>query len=361
MNSKLCNRPVVKTSFEWVREAPNQATALIVAECAIKGRGAPIRRVALDWLFGERNKVAPLRSAAAKLKDTEMLSTAGIECERLESDGGMCLSTSERCQVRWTIRSIPVGILQCWAGFEDAITPIAIAVPEKTNSANLAPVHTATIEPLALHSKSSKVTAQAHARSKPGLALPVLAPMAALILNSEEAFAGNCAAIDGKFITDGRSMLLRSACDDKFLTELKSAKCGAYGPDNPVSEGSTRKLFDTTVQDAKHTATVRGYILGAVAGTAFKADQPFACILGPGDRVSVADAHRVRFIQAVTGATEVKVSVDSKSARLTFYRDREAVGILMLMESPALKTMFLQILEQERGPAQLPVSRRLAS
>ena len=146
---------------------------------------------------------------------------------------------------------------------------------------------------------------------------------------AEEAFDGNCAGVDGRFITDGRSLLLRSACDDKFLARLKTANCGPYGPDNPVPEASTRKLFDDSVRDSKYRCVIRGYVLGAVAGPECKATQPFVCITGPGERIAVVEGHRVLLIQTVTGANRVMVSVEPKSPRLTFLKDDEPVALLV--------------------------------
>ena len=353
MSTRNSKGPKIKTSAEWAREAPAGASALIVAECMTKGSATPIRRVALDWLHGERNKVAPLRSAAAKLADTAVLGAAGDESERRDSDGSVSLAMSERCHVRWTIRSIPIGIVTCWTGFEDAVNP-----PEETPEPQ--PISVPTPVPLPAPMPRTiaeppppKQSADTHHEAAPipieSAQLPMLAPMAALILNYKEAFDGNCAGIDGRFITDGRSMLLRAACNDQFLAKLKSTKCGPYGPDNPVPEASTRNLFDETVKDATYAAVIRGYVLGAVVGKEYKATQPFVCITGPGERVTVVDGHRVLFIQAITGANTVKASVDPKSCRLTFFKDEEPVALLITMDNDTLQTLFRQILDAQQG------------
>ena len=358
MSTRTSKGPKIKSSAEWAREGPAGATALIVAECMTKGRATPIRRVALDWLHGDRNKVAPLRTAAAKLLDTAALGAAGDENERHESDGSVSLAMSERCHVRWTIRSIPIGIITCWTGFEDAVNP-----PEQPKAdAEPQPIQAPEPEPVPMPPPAPKAfteppRSKQSTDPKPTAApipiatahLPMLAPMAALILNHKEAFDGNCAAIDGRFITDGRSMLLRSACDDKFLAKLKTATCGPYGPDNPVSEASTRKLFEETAKDAKYAAEIRGYVLGAVVGKEYKATQPFVCITGPGERITVVDGHRVLFIQSVTGANSVNVSVDPKSSRLTFFKDEEPVALLITMDNDTLQTLFRQILDAGQG------------
>ncbi len=122
-NSRSTVRLPMKASSDWVKTAPVGATALIIAECMEKDRSTPFRRVTIDWLSGERTSVATLRAAATKLQDAVALAVAGTETERRDSDGSLYLSTSERCQTRWTIRSIPVGILTCWSGFEDGICP----------------------------------------------------------------------------------------------------------------------------------------------------------------------------------------------------------------------------------------------
>ena len=358
MSNRNSKGPKIKASSEWAREAPAGAAALIVAECMTKGRATPIRRVALDWLHGDRNKAAPLRSAAAKLQDTAVLGAAGDECERRDSDGSVSLAMSERCHVRWTIRSIPIGIITCWTGFEDAVTPPQQQEPEQAIQPipTPVPVPTPAPKPFAEPARSKQAT-----DSKPAVVpvpivsahLPMLAPMAALILNQKEAFDGNYAGVDGWFITDGRSMLLRAACNDQFLAKLKSTKCGPYGPDNPVPEASTRKLFDQTVKDAKYAAVIRGYVLGAVVGKEYKATQPFVCIAGPGERVTVVDGHRVLFIQSVTGANTVKASVDPKSCRLTFFKDEVPVALLITMDNDTLQTLFRQILDAQQGQSNI--------
>jgi hypothetical protein len=343
-------RPRIKPSSEWAREAPVGATALIVAECTTKGR--LIRRIAMDWLFGERNKAAPLRTAAAKMQDTAPLSTSGIENEHHESDGGLSLSSSERCQIRWTIRSVPAEILQCWAGFEDGMCVSTTAKPLPAQPASLAETQSE-----AKRMTGSKAWRSASApapspvetapvRSKPTrhAAPPILAPLSALILNMKEGFAGNCAVPGGDFVTDGRSMLLFSACDDAFLSKMKSAKCGTYGPDNPVSTASARKLFDTAVRDAKYGAEIAGYLLGHCLNAAYEPNQPFACIVGPGERIIVANAHRILLIQTVTGANNVKVSVDPNSLRLTFFKDEQPVALLLAMDESGVNDAFRNLL-----------------
>lgn len=351
MRNRTSKGPKIKTSAEWAREAPAGATAFIVAECMTKERATPVRRVALDWLHGDRNKVSPLRTAAAKLQDTAALGGAGPECERHESDGSVSLAMSERCHARWTLRSIPIGIITCWTGFEDAVTA-------RETKPEPQPIPPPTLEPKAL---AEQPASKQFDDSQPTAAiipmsaaqLPTLAPMAALIPNTKEAFDGNCAGVDGRFITDGRSMLLRSACSDQFQARLKSAKCGPYGPDNPVPEASTRKMFDETVKDAKYAAGIRGYVLGAVVGKVYKATQPFVCITGPGERITVVDGHRLLFIQSVTGANSVKVSVDPKSSRLTFFKNEEPVALLITMDNDMLQTLFRQILAAEQGQSNI--------
>ncbi len=186
-----------------------------------------------------------------------------------------------------------------------------------------------------------------HAAALPAFA-PLSAPLSALILNAKIAFSGNCAVPGGDFITDGRTMLLRSACNETFLSKVKAAKCGSYGPENPVSTESSRKVFATTVQDAKYESRVVGYILGSSAGPGYESDQPYACIAGPGDRVSVANGHRVLFIQNITGANRVMASVDPRSQRLTFFRADEPVAVLMAMDECGLNETFLNMLERDR-------------
>jgi hypothetical protein len=365
-------RPKIKPSSEWAREAPVGATALIIAECTTKGRLN--RRVALDWLFGERSKAAPLRSAATKLVDTGGLSTSGTESERHENDGSVCLATSERCQTRWTVRSIPVGIIQCWAGFEDGISQLgqsaemqqqprepipALTAQQLTAPVSLeavSPLNTTAAQPLPALAPSAPslkpAVTQRPVRAHP---LPVFAPLAALILNMNEAFSGNCAVPGGDFITDGRILLLRSACDETFLSKLKPGICAAFGPDNPVPAESTRKLFYSTVQDAKYEAKLVGYVLGASMGNTYESSRPFACIAGPGERITVANGHCVLLIQNVTGANRVMQSADPKSLRITFFKDAKPVALLMALNESSLNDVFRDVLNTTKNSSNVSV------
>jgi hypothetical protein len=283
------NRIPMKLSAHYVETAPNDASALIVGEC-VTGNLRDTRRVALGWLRGSRTDTTPLCVAAAKLEETAELARAeGVEHH--DSDGSPCLKSSDRCRVRWTVRSIPIALITCWAAFEDAIS-LAEAVPvepkkepapkiKEDSSKQSAP------KPVAVTLRQNAASGLTVTAEKP---TPAFAPLTALLLDRKKAFAGNCAVPGEKFITDGRIMVLATACDSKFVAKVKPTTVGSYDLKNPLSTAKAQQLFDSAVADARHVATIRGYVLGGSIDASHDAEIPYV---------------RALLIQSVTGANVV--------------------------------------------------------
>ena len=360
MSRPSTTRPTIKPASEWLREAPAGATALIVAECTSKERPSPSRRVALGWLYGDRNKTEPLRDAARKLPDTLLLATADDTTKRQDSDGSIYLSTSERCHIRWTVRTIPIGLIGCWTGFEDAIAPPmpmtpAAPTPRPAKTApSVAPTNIQ--QPLNVPANSKAPTTplpadpyrpQRTCDATPNYpaALPVFAPLSALIFDKKKALQGNCAAPDGKFITDGRMLLVRDACDKKFVERVKPIKSANHGPENPIADARCQKLFDNAIQDAKYNATICGYVLGASVGLLNEPEQPLVCLRGPGGRVLIVDGHRLLLAQNIAGANHVKLSAEEKPRMAVLFKDDVPVALLMNIDYAQGVATFEKMLE----------------
>jgi hypothetical protein len=277
--------------------------------------------------------------------------------------------------VRWVVRSIPVGIVTCWTGFEDGINPPVQAAPTQPASVPVtpapkpaAPIHaTAPVSspvpkpiaqteaqiqpanhPAAKAAEPSRTGAQYSADATPPAypdPLPVFAPLSALILDKKKALSGNCAAPDGKFITDGRMLLVRDACEKKFVEKVKPGKSANYGPENPIPNDRCQKLLDNAVQDSKYEATICGYVLGASVGLFDEPEQPLVCLRGPGGRVSIVDGHRVLLAQNIAGANHVKVSYEEKPRMAVLYKDDAPVALLMTIEYAQVVETFENMLE----------------
>jgi hypothetical protein len=343
----------MKLSAHYVETAPNDASALIVGEC-VTGNLRDTRRVALGWLRGSRNDMTEIRAAAAKFEETAELAAAGKEVEHQDADGSAFLKTSDRCRVRWTVRSIPIALITCWAAFEDAISPAENVPVEQKGDQTAVPTPLPNIKDDSSQQNSLKPAAVTHKQNVPShlnviteKPTPMFAPLSALILDRKNALAGNCAVPGEKFITDGRIMLLTAACDSKFVAKVKPTTVGSYDLKNPLSTTKAQQLFDSAVADARHVATIRGYVLGGSIDTSHDAEMPYVCLVGPGDRITVLGGHRALLIQSVTGANVVKASVDSKSSRVVFFRDDQPVALMLTSEDERVRSLFQRMLEVE--------------
>jgi hypothetical protein len=335
-----------KTSAMWSNEAPYGAAGLIVAECSTADRRSPNRRVALGWALQNADPAQQLRSAASKFVETAELSESGKEVEEFQATG-TCLRSSNRAAVQWTVRVVPVGIIQCWAGYEDATA--AAAATTKSESSSTAPA-AAKAMATAVNDQPSAGSRATTLNERPGSvgadALPVFAPMSALILDRKRGFQGSCAYPDSPFITDGRTMLLRSCCNQDFVSKMKGITIGNYGPKNPVPDHRSETIFKAAVQDAVYVGVIHGYILGADAQFSGKSDDPLACVTGPGDKVVVLDGHRLRLIQNVTGANVIRVSAESEITKVVLFKDATPVAVQIAFTLPEVAKQFSRMIAQ---------------
>lgn len=352
----------LRPAAEWVKAAPKGAIALIVAEC-FADRHVAARRVALGWLSGSRSDFSRIRAAAERYPDTAGMIEAAED--RTESDGAVYLCSDARCKTRWTVRPIPIGLLMCWVGYEDAIcapsTPITETLEpaprpaaRKDSFANVLPAKketATTILPARTEVTARKVPPMTSVPDK--TPLPVFAPLTALILNRKEAFRGNCAAPDGKFITDGHLLFKRSACNVDFQSNVKQVKVAAYGPECPLPDTQAQKLFDSTIRGAKHEAAICGYILGASAGATKDADMPLACLQGRAGQITIVNGHKLLFTQSVTGANCIKH--EPGCGKIVMYKDDEPVAVLMAFKDSHAEALFQRMLATE--PARTSIAR----
>jgi hypothetical protein len=319
-----------KTSAMWSNEAPNGAAGLIVAECSAADRRSSNRRVALGWALQHADPVQQLRIAASKFAETAELAESGKEVEEFQATGTCLKSSSNRGAVQWTVRVVPVGIIQCWAGYEDA-TAAATTKSENSSTVSALAKATATDPPTA---ESCATALSERPGSIEADALPIFAPMSALILDRKRGFQGSCASPESPFITDGRTMLLRSCCKQDFVSKVKGVTIGNYGPKSPVPEHRSETIFKAAVQDAVYDAVIHGYILGQEAQLSGKPDDPLVCVTGPDDKVIVLDGHRLRLIQTVTGANLLKVSAEAEVSKVVFFKDSSPVAVQIAFTLP---------------------------
>jgi len=148
-------------------------------------------------------------------------------------------------------------------------------------------------------------------------------------------------------------MLKRIACNVDFQSKVKPAKSGAYGPENPVSDDRAQKLFDSTVREAKHEATVRGFILAASAGVKNEAETPLVCLQSNAGQITIVNGHKLLFIQSVTGANRIKVYNESGWGRAVMYKDSDPVAVLMAFNDRAAEDLFSRMLASEHTRAQI--------
>ena len=334
-----------KTSAMWSNDAPNGAVGLIVAECSTVDRRTPNRRVALGWALENADPAQQLRSAASEFAETADLAESGKEVEEFQASGTCLKSSSSRGAVQWTVRVVPVGIIQCWAGYEDATVTITT---KSENNSTPSPAGkakaTTVIEQQAAESHATEPTERPD--SVGAGPFPVFAPMSALILDKKRGLQGSCASPESPFITDGRSMLLRACCKQDFVSKVKGITIGNYGPKNPVPDHRSETIFKTAVQDAVYDAVIHGYILGADAQLSAKPEDPLACVTGPGEKVIVLDGHRLRLIQTVTGANGIKVSAEPEISKVVLFKDATPVAVQIAFTLPEVSKLFTRMVSQ---------------
>ena len=327
------------TAVELIAKAVIGATALIVAECK-ESLKSPTRRIALGWITGPED-FATLKSAAARFPDTAFFGTADESVEH--KNGTTYLKNDARCRVSWSVRAIPLDLLRCWSSYEDATN---LATPETKTEAIPAAVATASVpevpalpRPVALRVQPVKVAPILLAP-----ALPAFKPLSELSVNRKNAFLGNCAAPESPFITDGRILLLKSACESKFA-QSKTVKVGCYGPDSPAPLRYLKPLFDEAAKNSTVEGQIMGFATAKDVGCIDSDDQSLACITTERGDIVVMDAEKLRFIQQKTGADSVQVSSKDPCKRpVLLMKAGQPVGVSITCHAPNAVAAFKKML-----------------
>jgi len=334
------------TAVELIAKAVIGATALIVAE-GKESLKAPTRRIALGWVTGPED-FAALKSAAARFPDTAFFGTADESVEH--KNGTTYLKNDARCRVSWSVRAIPMDLVRCWSTYENATE---LAAPETETEAIHAAVATvpevpALPRPIALRVQAVKVPPIPLAPK-----LPVFRPLSELSVSRKNAFMGNCAAPESPFITDGRILLLKSACEPK-IAQSKTVKVGCYGPDSPAPLRYLKPLFDEAAKNSTVEGQIMGFAIAKDVGCIQENDQPLACITTERGNIIVMDAEKLRFIQHMTGADSVRVAAKDPGKRpVLLVKSGQPVGVAITCHAPNAVAAFKKMLSASSRPALL--------
>ena len=285
----------VLNAFELLAKATNGASALIVAE-EKENLKAPTRRIALGWIAGECD-FTQLRNAAVRFPETAFFGTADASVEH--RNGTTYLQNDRRCRTSWSIRAIPLELVRCWSKYEDA-TGLTVQPEHDEQQTRVQPV---TEMPRPIEGRAQPVALPASPTAVP-LTLPAFRPLADLTVNRKRAFLGNCAGEQSAYVTDGRVLFVKSACEPRFA-QSKTVTVGGYGPAAPVREDQLQKVFDEAVRGATCEAEILGYVWGKDIGRS--ENEMFACIATGSGAVVVVDADKLSFIQQQTGGEGVRV------------------------------------------------------
>ena len=338
----------VLTAVELIAKAVIGATALIVAE-GKESLQSPTRRIALGWITGPED-FATLKSAAARFPETAFFGTADESVEH--KNGTTYLKNDSRCRVSWSVRAIPLDLVRCWSRYENAME---LGAPETESEAvtiaapaTPVPVVRELPKPVAPRVQPVKVTPIPLAST-----LPAFRPLSELSVSRKDAFLGNCAALESPFITDGRILLLKSACEPKFA-QSKTVKVGCYGPDSPAPLRYLKPLFDEATKNSTVEGQIMGFAIAKEVGCIQENDQPLACITTDRGDIIVMDAEKLRFIQQKTGADSVRVGVKDPCKRpVLLVKAGQPVGVSITCHAPNAVAVFKNMLSASSRPAVL--------
>ena len=329
----------VLTAVELISKAFIGATALIVAECK-ESLKSPTRRIALGWITGP-DDFATLKSAAARYSETAFFGTADESVEH--RNGTTYLKNDSRCRISWSVRAIPLDLVRCWSSYEDATE---LASPETKTEAMPAAVATVSVpeapalpRPVALRVQPAKVAPIPLVPS-----LPAFRPLSELSVSRKNAFLGNCAAPESPFVTDGRILLLKSACEPKFA-QSKTVKVGCYGPDSPAPLRYLKPLFDEAAKNSTVEGQIMGFAIAKDVGCIQETDQLLACITTERGDIIVMDAEKLRFIQQKTGADSVRVAAKDPCKRpVLLVKAGQPIGVAITCHAPNAAAAFKKML-----------------
>ena len=181
--------------------------------------------------------------------------------------------------------------------------------------------------------------------------VPGFIQLAALAVSRKVAFEGNCAAPESAFITDGRAMFVKSACDIKFAQQ-KPIEVGRYGPKNPVPDASLKKLFDGTVEQATVEAQIWDYALASKVEGHKNDVETLACLTTAKHDFIIVCAHKLRFAQRNTGADSVRVAAtEPEKHPVLLLKAGQPAAVIMVVTKPEAVASFKKAL-LEHGKAE---------